>query len=62
MRHFLRPGLLFLCLAAFATGCGSNSNSNPRGVNVKPDSRLQRMGEGGPDKGTANQNQEGFAR
>jgi hypothetical protein len=36
---------LALTLAAFIVGCGSDSNPHP--VNVKPDSRIQRIGEGG---------------
>jgi hypothetical protein len=54
MQKLIRPGLLFFTLAAFAVGCGSNSN--PRAIDVKIDTRLKRVGEGAPEEGKSNQN------
>ena len=55
MRYFIRTCLLSLTVAAFAVGCGSDATPHP--VNVKPDSRLKRIGEGGADS-RSNQNQQ----
>lgn len=49
MRRLIRPCLAFLVLAAFVVGCGNDSN--PKAVNVKPDTRLQRVGDGNPAQG-----------
>jgi hypothetical protein len=43
MRHFVRPCLVFLVLAAFAAGC-RKSESGPRRISGTPDTRLQRTG------------------
>jgi hypothetical protein len=34
-------------MAVFALGCGK-SESNPRAIDVKPDPRIKRAGEGSP--------------
>ena len=47
MHRAVRPCLLFLTLAALILGCGK-SESNPRAIDVKPDPRLKRAGEGSP--------------
>jgi hypothetical protein len=54
MRKLIRPCLLALTVAAFVVGCGNDSN--PRAVDIKPDTRLKRIGEGGVEPGKANQN------
>jgi hypothetical protein len=52
----MRYLLIVFVTAAFAAGCGSDSN--PRAVDIKPDTRLKRVGEGaGGEQGKAtNQN------
>ena len=56
MRCFFGTCLAALTLAAFVIGCGSDSNPHP--VNVKPDSRIKRIGEGagGGESSQAGQN------
>jgi hypothetical protein len=54
MRYFFGTCLVALTIAALAIGCGSDSN--PRPVNVKPDSRIKFVGEGnGGSRGGQNQ-------
>jgi hypothetical protein len=47
MRPFVRSCLFGLAVAVFALGCGK-SESNPRAIDIKPDPRLKRVGEGNP--------------
>jgi hypothetical protein len=56
MSRFLRAYVVFLILAAFTFGCGK-SDPTPRAIDIKPDPRLQRVGEGNPnpDKKEGNQ-------
>jgi hypothetical protein len=54
MRLLIGPCVLALGLVVFTAGCGSEPN--PRAVNVKQDTRLKRVGEGTPEQGKPNQN------
>jgi hypothetical protein len=56
MRYFFGTCLVAITLAAFVIGCGSDATPHP--VNVKPDSRIQRIGEGGGANSQSNQNKQ----
>jgi hypothetical protein len=50
MHRSVRPCLLSLTLAAFVLGCGGQSESDPRPINVKHDPRIKRLGKGDPNQ------------
>jgi hypothetical protein len=49
MRRFVWPCLFILSLAVLAGGCGHADQ--PKGISIKEDTRLQRVGEGKTGQG-----------